>query len=134
MKRPAAQNVEVSASGDDCNALVLDALDDLFPDSPPSSDTTPYSRPAVTGQCALVLDLIREHQPFLSFRGTADFAVPEFAARVHDLRAMGFYIITAIKRQVIFRGRIRRKAALYSLGTPEWPAPGFLDQSKGIAA
>ena len=134
MRRPAPPQSRTSVSRDRDGTFVLDTRDGQLPKLPSSLDNTPYSRPAVTGQCALVLDLIREHQPFLSFHGTADFAVPEFAARVHDLRAMGFNIITTIKRQVIFRGRIRRKAALYSLGTPEWPAPGFLDRSKGAAA
>ena len=134
MKNIAPQMPKTNALGGHNCRPIPDPLDDLFPESLLASDAAQHSRPTVTGQCALVLDLIREHQPFLSFRGTADFAVPEFAARVHDLRAMGFYIITTIKQQVIFRERVRRKAALYSLGTPEWPAPGFLDQSKGIAA
>lgn len=72
--------------------------------------------PIVTGQCAEVL----------SFRLTAELAIPEAAARVHDLRGMGFDIITTILPAVVFRGRIRRNVARYSLGVPHWPAPGFL--------
>ncbi|MBL8450368.1 MAG: helix-turn-helix domain-containing protein [Dechloromonas sp.] len=83
--------------------------------------------PIVTGQCAEVLGLIRQHQPMLSFVLTADHAIPEAAARVHDLRARGFNIVTTILSEVEFRGSIRRSAALYSLGSPEWPAPGFLE-------
>lgn len=82
--------------------------------------------PIVTGQCAEVLGLIRQHQPVLSFTLTADHAIPEAAARVHDLRAMGFNIRTSILPGAEFRGVIRRNAALYSMGSPEWPAPGFL--------
>lgn len=87
--------------------------------------------PQVTGQCAEVLTLIRQHQPLLSFVLTADHAIPEAAARVHDLRAMGFNIITRIAGKVSFRGCTRRKAAFYSLGSPEWPYPGFLSDEEG---
>lgn len=87
--------------------------------------------PIVTGQCAQVLTLIRQHQPLLSFVLTADQAIPEAAARVHDLRCMGWNIITRIVTSVKFRGRIRRNAALYSLGVPEWPYPGFVTGEKG---
>ncbi len=87
--------------------------------------------PIVTGQCAQVLTLIRQHQPLLSFVLTADHAIPEAAARVHDLRGMGWNIITQIVPSVKFRGRIRRNAALYSLGVPEWPYPGFVTGKEG---
>ena len=87
--------------------------------------------PTVTGQCAEVLTLIRQHQPLLSFVLTAAHAIPEAAARVHDLRGMGFNIITRIVPTVKFRGRIRRNAALYSLGVPEWPYPGFVADTEG---
>jgi hypothetical protein len=84
-----------------------------------------HTAPTVSGQCAQVLELIREHQPVLSFALTADHAIPETAARVHDLRAKGFNIVTTILPTVEFRGVIRRNAALYSLGVPEWQAPTF---------
>ena len=45
--------------------------------------------PLVTGQCAQVLQLIRLHQPILSLNLTADHAIPETAARVHDLEPKG---------------------------------------------
>lgn len=83
--------------------------------------------PAVTGQCAKVLGLIRELQPVLSLTLTADNAIPETAARVHDLRCKGFNILTTIKPSVEFRGDVRRNVASYSIGFPEWPRPGFLD-------
>lgn len=81
--------------------------------------------PKATGQCAQMLSLIRELQPVLSFTLTADHAIPETAARVHDLRCMGFNVITNIHPAVEFRGVIRRNVASYSLGSPEWPQPGF---------
>lgn len=87
--------------------------------------------PIVTGQCAKVLGLIRQHQPILSFVLTADHAIPEAAARVHDLRAMGFNIITVIEPEVVFRGEHRRNAARYSMGFPEWPRPGSFDMGEG---
>lgn len=90
-----------------------------------SRNSTP---PIVTGQCAEVYGLISQHQPVLSFVLTADHAIPEAAARVHDLRAMGFNILTTILSEVEFRGVIRRNVALYSLGSPEWPRPGFFDE------
>ncbi len=86
--------------------------------------------PMVTGQCAEVLSLIRQFQPVLSFVLTADYAIPEAAARINGLRAMGFNIITRIEPEVIFRGVVRRKAAFYSLGVPEWPAPGFFGKQE----
>ncbi len=79
--------------------------------------------PVVSGQCAQVLSLVREHQPMLSFVLTADYAIPEAAARVHNLRAMGFNIQTTIVNEVEFRGAIRRNVAFYSIGTPEWTPP-----------
>jgi hypothetical protein len=91
------------------------------------TDRTP---PIVTGQCAQVLALIRQHQPILSFLLTADHAIPEAAARIHDLRGMGFNILTTIHSTVAFRGIERRKVASYSLGAPEWPRPGFFDEAE----
>ncbi|MDD2742693.1 MAG: helix-turn-helix domain-containing protein [Rhodocyclaceae bacterium] len=88
-------------------------------------------QPIVTGQAARVLQIIRDQQPVLSFILTADYAIPETAARVHDLRAKGFNIITRILPEVEFRGVTRRNAALYSLGSPEWPYPGFGNDKEG---
>lgn len=84
--------------------------------------------PATTGQCGQVLNLIRQHQPILSLTITADMAIPECAARVHDLRAAGWSILTTIHPVVLFRGVERRNVASYSLGTPEWPRPGFFEE------
>ena len=81
--------------------------------------------PFVDEQCAEVLSILRKGS-VLSFVLTADYAIPEAAARVHDLRFKGFNVITNIQSEVVFRGRIRKRVALYSLGHPEWPRPGFL--------
>lgn len=83
--------------------------------------------PKPTGQCLQVLNLIRQRQPILLLVLTADMAIPEAAARIHDLRCMGFNILTAIRPVVIFRGVERRNVAAYSIGAPEWPAPGYFD-------
>ena len=83
--------------------------------------------PPVTGQSAEVLELVQSHGSMLSLVLTADYAIPEAAARIHDLRAQGFNIITTILPEVEFRGRIRRNVARYSLGVPHWPAPGFME-------
>ena len=58
--------------------------------------------PVSTGQCGQVLHLIRQH--VLSLRLTADCAIPEAAARVHDLRAAAWNVLTSIHPTVIFRG------------------------------
>ena len=83
--------------------------------------------PIVTGQRAEVLALIREHGPILSLTLTADYAIPETAARVHELLALGFNVQRQIIASVMFRGRERRNVAAYSMGVPEWPRPGWLD-------
>lgn len=95
-------------------------------------DSRNHTPPIVTGQCAEVFGLIHQFQPVLSFVITADHAIPEAAARVHNLRAMGFNIRTTILPEVEFRGVIRRNAALYSLGSPEWPCPGFFENEEVI--
>ncbi|MDS4056407.1 helix-turn-helix domain-containing protein [Accumulibacter sp.] len=82
--------------------------------------------PMVTGQCVAVLQVIRERQPTSIFELTANLAVPEAAARVHDLPAKGFNVLTTIMPESEFCRVIRRNVALYSLGLPEWPAPDFL--------
>lgn len=84
-------------------------------------------QPIVTGQCAEVLRLIQQHQPIYSLILTADYAIPETAARVHNLRAKGFNVLTTIHPTIVFRGVERHNVASYSMGSPEWPRPGFFD-------
>ena len=91
-------------------------------------DSRNLTPPIVTGQCAEVVGLIDLLQPVVSFVLTADHAIPEAAARIHNLRAMGFNILTTILPEVEFRGVIRRNVALYSFGSPKWPRPGFFDE------
>ena len=91
-------------------------------------DRTP---PITTGQLGQVHGLIKNYPGIWSLTMTADHAIPETAARVHDLRAKGFNVITTIHPTVVFRGVTRRNVASYSLGTPEWPRPGFLDRGDG---
>lgn len=89
--------------------------------------------PLVTGQCAQVLSLLRQHGALLSLTLTADYAIPETAARIHDLRARGYNVITAIQEEVVFRGCIRKRVAKYFLGTPEWPSPDYLKSQEKAA-
>ncbi|HLO61715.1 MAG TPA: helix-turn-helix domain-containing protein [Azonexus sp.] len=89
-------------------------------------NTGNHTQPTPTGQCAQVLSLIEQSQPLISFTLTADHAIPEAAARIHDLRCMGFNILTTIHPAIEFRGQVRRNVASYSLGTPAWPRPGFI--------
>jgi len=117
MKTPAPTEVKASALEQRHSNVV----------SGHSSERKP---PVITGQCAEVYNLISQHQPLLSFVITAEHAIPEAAARVHNLRAKGFNILTTILPEVEFRGSIRRNAALYSLGSPEWPAPGFFENAE----
>jgi hypothetical protein len=84
--------------------------------------------PATTGQVGQVFGLIKNHPGILSLTMTADHAIPEAAARVHDLRAAGWNIITTIHPVVVFRGVERRNVASYSMGSPNWPRPGFFDE------
>ncbi|AXK39320.1 helix-turn-helix domain-containing protein [Crenobacter cavernae] len=87
-----------------------------------SANQSTATPPIVTGQCAEVLAILRERGSVLSLELTADRAIPEAAARIHELRAMGFNIITTLLAEVVFRDRVRRKVARYTLGTPAWSA------------
>ena len=74
-------------------------------------------------QAELVLRLIGERGPVLSLELTANRAIREAAARVHDLRALGWNVITVKNPGVIFWGVERRNVASYSLGSTEWVPP-----------
>ena len=50
-------------------------------------------------------------------------------ALVGLLKEKGYNVITEIKPEIVFRGRVRRHVALYYLGNPEWPRPGFLSDN-----
>lgn len=117
MKTPAPTEVKASA----LEQRHFNPIADLVPERKP---------PVVTGQCAEVLGLIRQLQPVRSFVLTAEHAIPEAAARVHNLRAKGFNILTTIHPTVVFRGVERHNVASYSLGTPEWPRPGFFERGE----
>lgn len=86
--------------------------------------STPHTAPIVSGQRAQVLSILRQG-PTLSLSLTADYAIPEAASRIHELREQGFNIETLIQDVVTFRGSERRKVALYVLKHPEWPHPDF---------
>ncbi|KJV24907.1 hypothetical protein VI06_20630 [Aquitalea magnusonii] len=85
--------------------------------------------PSPTGQVGEVLNLLRQHaksgKPLYSLTLTGNYSIPEAASRIHELRGMGFNIISVIHPAVYFRGKERRRVAQYVLGTPEWPRPGY---------
>ncbi|MBL8438276.1 MAG: hypothetical protein JNM61_08770 [Zoogloeaceae bacterium] len=83
-------------------------------------DNYTFNHPIVTGQAAEVIEYLRKHGPTESFTFTAELAVPEVAARIHELKRAGWNINTVILDEYRFRGRIRRRVARYSLGVPEW--------------
>lgn len=93
-----------------------------------------FTAPIISGQRAEVLALIREHGPILSFTLTADYAIPETAARVHELLELGFNIQRRILGKVTFRGRERRSVAEYCIGVPEWPRPNWKASVAGAQA
>lgn len=86
------------------------------------------TQPTPTGQRGKVFNAVKKHPGILSLVLTADMAIPEAAARIHDLRCMGFNVVTTIHSMVIFRGVERRNVASYHLGSPVWPRPGFFEE------
>ncbi len=87
--------------------------------------------PMVDGQCAEVLSILRQ-RPTVSFEFTAERAIPQVAARVFNLKEKGFNVITEILPEIVFRGRVRKHVALYYLGNPEWPRPGFIPENNDL--
>lgn len=93
--------------------------------------------PPLTGQRAEVMQILREYNrrnvPLYSLILTGECSIPETAARIHELRALGFNIIPVIHPEVVYKGRVRRRVAQYVLGIPEWPRPGFFDDEEDAA-
>ncbi|UTH72511.1 helix-turn-helix domain-containing protein [Chromobacterium sp. IIBBL 290-4] len=93
--------------------------------------------PTLTGQRAEVMQIIREYGyrsvPLYSLTLTGEFSIPEAAARIHELREMGFNILSIIHPEILYRGRVRRGVAQYVLGTPAWPRPGFFADDEEAA-
>lgn len=94
--------------------------------------------PLLTGQRAELMQILREYTrrnvPLYSLILTGEFSIPETAARVHELRGMGFNVMPVIHPEIIYKGRVRRRVAQYVLGTPEWPRPGFFADDEEVAA
>jgi len=93
--------------------------------------------PRLTGQRAEVMQILREYAsrnvPCYSLNLTGECSIPEAAARVHELRQMGFNVIPIIHPEIIYKGRSRRRIAQYVIGSPEWPRPGYFND-EGEAA
>ncbi|BAK75346.1 hypothetical protein NH8B_0511 [Pseudogulbenkiania sp. NH8B] len=101
-----------------------------------SANTQPHHRtatpPAVSGQCAEVLAILRE-RPAYNVELKMEYGITESAARVFELIGQGFNIVTMIEPEITYKGRVRRRVARYTLRTPAWPRPGFLSD-EGDAA
>lgn len=87
--------------------------------------------PMVDGQCAEVLSILRE-KPTNSFEFVFDHSIPRISARIYDLREKGFNVSSITLPEVVCRGRVRPHVALYCLGNPEWPRPGFLSENNDL--
>ena len=87
--------------------------------------------PCVTGQHAEILSLLRK-RPTLSLELKLRHAITESGARIHELRDLGFDIATITQELVIFDGREHKRIALYVLGNPEWPRPGFFQENNDL--
>lgn len=87
--------------------------------------------PMVDGQCAEVLSILRK-KPTNSFEFVFDHLIPRISARIYDLREKGFNVSAITLPEVVCRGRVRPHIALYCLGNPEWPRPGFLPENNDL--
>ena len=87
--------------------------------------------PMVDGQCAEVLSILRK-KPTNSFEFVFDHLIPRISARIYDLREKGFNVSSITLPEVVCRGRVRPHVALYCLGDPEWPRPGFLPENNDL--
>ena len=87
--------------------------------------------PMVDGQCAEVLSILRK-KPTNSFEFVFDHLIPRISARIYDLREKGFNVSAITLPEVVCRGRVRPHVALYCLGDPEWPRPGFLPENNDL--
>ena len=81
----------------------------------PNSDKPP----ALTGQHAQVLKVLQEaREPLLSLSLQRQF--PQIGARVHELRVMGFNIMSIKQKPIVFDGVRRIGCVAYALATPNW--------------
>lgn len=84
-------------------------------------------QPIISGQELRVFKIIEANPGVNALELSVVHVVPQYNARIHGLRAKGFNLISQIHPEVIFRGEVRYHVASYTLGTPAWPRPGFLD-------
>ncbi len=81
--------------------------------------------PIVSGQCAEALEIVRKHQPILAMALAFEHGIPQYSARISELRDMGFNIKSIPIDCIVYQGRERRNAVKLSMGTPEWPRPDW---------
>ena len=85
----------------------------------PNSDKPPL----LSGQHAQVLKVLQEaREPILSLK--LQRAFPQVGARVHELRAMGFNIMSIKQKPLLFDGARRIGCVSYVLGLPNWKGGG----------
>lgn len=88
--------------------------------------------PIVSGQCAEVLCLIREHQPILAMALAFEHGIPQYNARISNLRDIGFNIKSTPIDCIVYQGREYRNAVKLSMGTPEWIKPARPAQPENL--
>lgn len=80
------------------------------------SDNKP---PILSGQHKQIIVLLKEsREPILSLRLQRQF--PQVGARVHELRSVGFNIISVRQKPLLFDGMRRVGCVAYVLGAPHW--------------
>lgn len=75
--------------------------------------------PALAGQHKQIIVMLQEaREPILSLSLQRQF--PQIGARVHELRAMGFNIMSIKQNPIVFDGVRRIGCVSYILGVPNW--------------
>lgn len=80
-------------------------------------------QPAIYGQAATVLQIIRNEGPVLAVHLNIAHGVTQAGARVCELRHAGFNIVSIHHDEITYNGRTRKNCASYVLGCPEWIDP-----------
>lgn len=79
--------------------------------------------PSLSGQHKQIIVLLKEaREPLLSL--ALQRAFPQIGARVHELRNMGFNIVSIKQKPLLFDGMRRVGCVSYALATPNWKGGG----------
>ena len=75
--------------------------------------------PALSGQHKQIIALLKEaREPILSLKLQRKF--PQCGARIHELRNMGFNIVSVRQKPLLWEGVRRVGCVSYVLGAPHW--------------